>query len=211
MSIELQKVVGVKVLKKEVYRSKDVAEILHVTPRTVQIWADSGVLKSWKTPGGHRRFYRQDIEEAAAILQKGESLRVNDWAANKGSAGIARLLVIEDDPALLKLYRIVMEQWDLPIKLDFASDGYEGMLKIGRDKPDILILDLCLPSIDGFRIIETLLRDTSSELMELIIISGLSYQEVEKKLNNVNDYTLMSKPVDFIKLEKKISQLSSGL
>jgi len=200
----------VTVLKKEVYRSKEVAEILHVTSRTVQLWADSGILKSWKTSGGHRRFYRHDIEEAAAILQKSETSKINAAFADKDSTGVVRVLVIEDDPPLLKLYRIVMEQWDLPITLDFASDGYEGMLKIGRDKPSILILDLCLPSVDGFRIVETLSRDASSELTKLIIISGLSNQEIEEKLNSTHDYTLMSKPIDFIELEKMVAQTCSG-
>jgi CheY-like chemotaxis protein len=57
---------------------------------------------------------------------------------------------------LQKLYQMTIESWKLPINLRIVSDGFEGLLLVGQQTPDILIADLMMPGMDGFEMIRRL-------------------------------------------------------
>ena len=61
------------------FTSKEAAGMLGVTTRTIQLWSESGVLKAWKTAGGHRRFNQIDIEKVMSQLTQ----EVNEIADEK--------------------------------------------------------------------------------------------------------------------------------
>lgn len=187
----------------ETCTTKDAARILGVTPRTIQLWSESGVLDYWKTPGGHRRYDLKKIEAMSAnnlVSARTSSNRKKEMELESR----CKILVIEDDALLLNLYNINISSWDLPIDLELSQDGYDGLLKIGSFSPDILILDLTLPSVDGFQIIGTLLKNKLLSRMKLFIVSGLSESEIANNLGNLKDISVMHKPVDFQTLRKQI-------
>lgn len=103
--------------------TKEAARLLDVTPRTIQLWSEAGVLNPWKTPGVHRRFSVADVKE---LQQQHQKLSKKDVETRD-----LRLLVIEDEPDLLNLYRFYISSWELPIELQTASDGYKGLIEIG--------------------------------------------------------------------------------
>lgn len=192
---------------KQTCTTKDAANILGVTPRTIQLWSDAGVLDYWKTPGGHRRYDREVIE-AFTVNKDLTKEFVNPQDEN------CRVLVIEDDGLLLNLYNININSWGLPIDLELSQDGYDGLLKIGLFKPDVLILDLSLPSVDGFQIIGTLLKNKLLLTMQLIVVTGLSKTEINHNLGQLQDIQIMKKPVDFTTIrsiiETKLLQTSKA-
>ncbi|AFJ01251.1 Excisionase/Xis, DNA-binding protein [Methylophaga frappieri] len=185
----------------DIYTTKDTAQVLGVTPRTIQLWCESGVLESWKTPGGHRRFDRQVVEAFAKdrqITKKSVDAEVIEDSES------CRVLIIEDDPMLLNLYNMNINSWELPIKLALSQDGYDGLVKIGLIQPHILILDLSLPSVDGFQIIATLLKNNLLSSMRVIVVSGLAKADIDQNIENIKNIRHLQKPVDFKIIREEI-------
>ena len=75
--------------------------------------------------------------------------------------------VVEDDSVLLKLYKTVVAAWNLPVDLITAGNGVEGLIRVGRDTPDLMITDLSMPGMDGFELIRSLATSSFREGMEI--------------------------------------------
>ena len=178
--------------------SKQAASMLEVTTRTIQLWSESGILKAWKTAGGHRRFNLEEIEAFKAQLKKD----TNDSADQR----LTRVLVIEDEPDLIMLYKMTIEGWDLPIILKTATDGFEGLIQIGSWKPDIVITDIQMPNVNGIHMLKALSKLESFNDMVIMAVSGLSKAEIEKKGGLPEGIPIFTKPIPFDEIENIINQ-----
>ena len=178
--------------------SKQAASMLEVTTRTIQLWSESGILKAWKTAGGHRRFNLEEIEAFKAQLKKD----TNDSADQR----LTRVLVIEDEPDLIMLYKMTIEGWGLPIILKTATDGFEGLIQIGSWKPDIVITDIQMPNVNGIHMLKALSKLESFNDMVIMAVSGLSKTEIEKKGGLPEGIPIFTKPIPFDEIENIINQ-----
>ncbi len=178
--------------------SKQAASMLEVTTRTIQLWSESGILKAWKTAGGHRRFNLEEIEAFKAQLKKD----TNDSADQR----LTRVLVIEDEPDLIMLYKMTIEGWGLPIILKTATDGFEGLIQIGSWKPDIVITDIQMPNVNGIHMLKALSKLESFNDMVIMAVSGLSKAEIEKKGGLPEGIPIFTKPIPFDEIENIINQ-----
>lgn len=156
---------------------------------TVQNMVESGALEAWKTSGGHRRIPVASIEKLLAR-------RRNLTPGTQDSGAPLDILIAEDDPTLQLLYQLTMESWDLPIKLRIVGNGFEGLLQVGQQVPDILIADLMMPGMDGFEMIRNLRANPSLSRMDIIVVSAIDREEIAKK-GLPSDVTVMSKPIPF--------------
>src|SRR5205823_2823253 len=128
---------------------------------------ESGVLQAWKTAGGHRRIALASVNR----LVDQRSHAIQPPPAHDGAASAERkVLLVDDDSTLLRLYELEMGGWDLPLDLMKANNGFEALIKIGEAKPDLLISDLSMPGMDGFRMIRTLRADQAYGNMAIIVI-----------------------------------------
>jgi len=92
-----------------------------------------------------------------------------------------RILLIEDDAFLIDVYttKLKTEGFDIEV----AVDGKEGLRKIKKLKPDLLLLDIVLPNIDGWGILEEIKKTESLKDLKVIVLSNLAQKEdVEKGL-----------------------------
>ncbi len=156
---------------------------------TVQNMVESGALEAWKTSGGHRRIPVASIEKLLAR-------RRNLTPGTQDSGAPLDILIAEDDPTLQLLYQLTMESWDLPIKLRIVGNGFEGLLQVGQQVPDILIADLMMPGMDGFEMIRNLRANPSLARMDVIVVSAIEREEIAKK-GLPSDVTVMGKPIPF--------------
>ena len=185
-------------LKKEVYSSRETAQILGVSLRTIQLWVESGILDAWKTAGGHRRIVKASVErflnqQYAAIE---ESQRETSLS----------IVIIEDDQFQLELYRMKLKEWPLPLQVSIASDGIEGLLLIGQKTPDLVIADLSLPGIDGVRMVQSLLTTSTQVSPKVIVMSSLSDHAIESLGGIPEEVPFLRKPVDFTQLEALVAE-----
>ena len=143
-------------LKRDFLSTREAATRLGVALSTVQLWVETGVLPAWKTPGGHRRIPADVIDSIQA--------RQRSVLSSTPTPELFRALVVEDDPVQRELYSRQFSEWNLPIQLLMAEDGFEGLVLIGRHSPDLVITDLAMPEMDGFKMIRRLKTQSAREL-----------------------------------------------
>ena len=192
----------------DVLSTREAAERLGVALRTVQLWVESGVLPAWKTAGGHRRISRVAVEkliaERHAAIQGGGPALVS--AADAGDQRL-NLLVVEDEPELLRLFTMVIAQWDLPIDVTTACDGFEALLRIGHHCPDLLLTDLNMPGMDGFRMIAAL-RSQGQDFsaLDIIVVTALGADDIARRGGLPAGVEVFNKPVPFDALEALVRE-----
>lgn len=156
---------------------------------TVQNMVESGALEAWKTSGGHRRIPVASIDKLLAR-------RRNLTPGTQDTGAPIDILIAEDDPTLQLLYQLTMEGWDLPIKLRIVANGFDGLLQVGQQVPDILIADLMMPGMDGFEMIRNLRANPTLARMDIIVVSAIEREEIAQK-GLPPDVTVFGKPIPF--------------
>ena len=176
--------------------TRQAAELLGVSVRTVQLWVESGVLVAWKTPGGHRRVARDSVMQLMRVPQdpspEPESLDPADTFT---------VLIVEDDANLRRLYELTIAGWNLPIQLRICENGFEGLVEVGRLLPKVIITDLNMPNMDGFAMLRSLAEGATSELL---VVSGLTDAEISSRGGLPDGVTRFKKPVPFADLRSRI-------
>jgi len=116
-----------------------------------------------------------------------------------------KILVVDDEPQLVELLKIRLEANDYEVLV--ASDGQEGLKMARNKKPDLIILDLMLPKIDGFTVCRMLKFDEKYKNIPIIMFTARA-QETDKKLGReVGADEYITKPFDPQVLLKKIEDL----
>ena len=93
-----------------------------------------------------------------------------------------KILIVEDDKFLREL--IVKKMSNEGYEVVEAADGEQGLQKIKEDKPDLILLDLILPGIDGFEVLAQKKEDPFIAAIPVIVLSNLGQKEdVDKGLN----------------------------
>ena len=169
--------------------TREAALLLGVSLRTVQLWVESGALKAWKTEGGHRRIPRS----AVAKLLKQHRSDIEEESPSRE----LKILVVEDEPELLEVYQVYINSWKLNCQLFTASDGYEGLLQIGEIKPDLIISDLMMPDMDGFRMIRSIKSHKETKGTQVIVVTSLNDEEIESEGGLPADVLVLKKPIPF--------------
>lgn len=184
----------------EVYcTTREAADMLHVSLRTVQLWVEAGVLRAWKTDGGHRRLPLSSVKELIQErMGKGNIAPAPVVESTRESFSV---LVLEDDEDMLKLYRLTMSAWQMPIQLTFVSSVFEALVVIGRCPPDLLITDLRISGVDGFEIIKLLRNDPVLRSLNIVAVTGMSAEEIEERGGLSSEITVFTKPVSFDQLQ----------
>jgi DNA-binding response OmpR family regulator len=116
-----------------------------------------------------------------------------------------RILIVEDDPSVLRATSYILEKEGYDVIT--AQNGLEGLKKAREDNPDLLILDVMLPGIDGFEICHNLRGEPETADLPILMFSAKG-QESDKATGmkmGANDY--LTKPVDRIVLLDKVAEL----
>ena len=132
--------------------------------------------------------------QAVDESQSGKSLE------QKKQSDELTVLVVEDEPALRRLYEIKLRGWQLPITVISADDGYEALILIGKNKPDLLITDLHMPGMDGFRMINTICSMSELSDVEIVVVSGLDAAEIARRGDIPKGIPILPKPIPFDRL-----------
>ena len=184
--------------------TREAARLLGVSLRTVQLWVESGVLQAWKTAGGHRRVKLKSLEKLLAQQQQGrEQENVPTRSSSHGPDSPLKTLIVDDDESMLKLFELEMSGWDIPLHILTASNGFEGLIRIGETKPDLLISDMSMPGMDGARMIRTLRSDPQFQQMAIIVVTGLDVASVHA-MGIPHDIPVFPKPVPFPLLSQAV-------
>ena len=181
--------------------TREAAELLNVSLRTAQLWVEKGLLEAWKTSGGHRRISRQSIERLLADTSTLPAEAPPVIAAPVPVVNAAlQILVVEDDLSLRRLYKIKIAHWAMQTNVSTADDGYEALIRIGHAMPDLMIADLKMDGMDGFRMLNAICSMPSLSGMAIIVVSGLDPQEIADRGGVPDGIPVLPKPIPFDQL-----------
>ena len=183
----------------EVCSTREAADRLRVSLRTVQLWSEAGVLRAWKTPGGHRRILLSSVDEL--IRKRGGEL------ARRGEDGRYQVLIVEDEPDFRRLFELHLGSWGLPIELHSVPSGFDALVRIGASRPDLLITDLRMPGIDGFEMIRSLQASEAISDLEVIVVTALTAHTIAERGGLPEPITVLHKPLRFEELRHRLQQL----
>ena len=180
---------------KTIYTTHEVSRLLHVNPRSVINWIEQSLLQSYRTPGGHRRIRHDDL---MAFLRKHQIPTPASLVADKFS-----ILIVDDDQEIIDLLKAYLER-QAPYEIAAAADGITALIEVGRVKPDLLILDIMIPGVDGVEVCRRIKADSSNKTA-IIAISGTT--ERESQVLEAGADAFMLKPIDMDTLHAEARRL----
>jgi len=150
----------------------EAARLLGMSVRSVQLMVDRGELQAWKTPGGHRRIARSSLEQLRATAGRPFTPPGLASAAPRTTAP-PRVLLIDDSIHFQKLVSLLMRQRFPEVELHLADDGIAGLALYGQLRPQVLIVDILLPGIDGATLITSLRSHAQFAHSHLAVVTSL--------------------------------------
>lgn len=180
---------------KTIYTTHEVSRLLHVNPRSVINWIEQNLLPSYRTPGGHRRIRHDDL---LAFLRKHQI--PTPASLVDGKFGV---LIVDDQTEIVDVLRTFLQRQG-GYEIASASDGITALIEVGRLKPDLLILDIMIPGVDGIEVCRRIKADSSNKTA-IIAVSGNA--EKEKKILQAGADAFMLKPIDLDKLQAEARRL----
>lgn len=156
-----------------------------VSPVTVRQWAQKGWIKAETTAGGHRRFLLPEVERFAR--ERGLSLQ---FPGNQNMS----ILIVDDNVELAKYLAELLQNIDQPIDIELASDGFEAGRKVESFNPDIVLLDLMMPGLDGFEVCKRLKAETSTQSIRIIAMTGFYSNENVARIIQAGAEICLAKP-----------------
>lgn len=165
------------------------AKILNLSVGTIQNLVESNSLKAWKTQGGHRRISLQSIQE----YQYANNLETTIWYSNDSKL---RVLVVEDDENTRLMYQAYFDRWALPLDVTMYASAMEALLDMPAMQPQVLLTDLNMPEMDGFKFLKTLREHKLFAALPIIVMTGLSPEQIQQKGGLPIEVQILQKPID---------------
>lgn len=159
----------------------EVAELLMVAPSTVRHWSSEGKIHSLVTPGGHRRFLRSEIDRFSR--ENGLTLlppNTETPESETPDSETLRILVIDDDQDVTQFLTKAFKLVDGPVTVQVANNGFDAGRIVNHFRPQVVLLDLMMPGIDGFEVCRTIKQDPAISDTRIVAMTGFYDQ------NNVN-------------------------
>jgi excisionase family DNA binding protein len=170
------------------------ATYLGVAQSTLRKWSDDGRLTAFYTPGGHRRFR---LDELRTFVESSRP------AAAAARAAGPLVLIVDDDARLREFLRVNLEHAGYAV--GEAANGPEALAAIADDRPDLVLLDVVMPGIDGWQILQRLEERHGS--IPVIMFSGQIDEQAAAAAAEGGARGFVGKPFDPQELLARARQL----
>lgn len=184
-----------RVASTEYLTTFNVAKLLGVTPPTVVNWIDAGILHAHRTPGGHRRVAAKDLIVFARA--HAYPLPVGFGVEDKPR----RILVVDDQREFTSVvveYLHTSGAWITEV----ADSGFAAGLAVAQFKPDIILLDIRMPDVNGFEVLARLKADEATRHIPVVACTGDKDPGLVAQVRASEFVALVEKPVRLKRLEE---------
>lgn len=194
--------------KERVFSAHEVANICGVVNQTAINWIDKGHLEAYTTPGGQYRVYADVL---AKFLQK-QGIRLPEELKQvlAEQARIEQVLVVDDDADFNNLVRQFLSKRYPDFTVNQAFDGYDAGRAISQFKPDVVILDINLPGVDGYKLCRAIKADENLSRPIVVVISGVEDPDNEARAIDAGADAYVRKPIEMESLPQLIEQLAEN-
>ncbi len=170
---------------KTVFTTGEAAKICKVSQQTIIRCFDNGTLKGFRVPGS--RFRRIPRDQLYAFMKE------NGIPTDALESGQRKILIVDDDEELVELMVDVFKT-DGRFEIKTANNGFDAGMLVKEFLPDLVVLDVMLPDINGKEVCQRVRSDSTMESVKIICISGMVEQDKIADLMAAGANDFMNKP-----------------
>ncbi len=175
---------------KPVFTTFEAAKLCHVSPLSIINWVNAGRLSAFRTPGGHRRIRREDLVR----FMRENGMPLPD-ELREGS-GRPRVLVVDDEGSIRETLAEHLGSRPRGYEVLTAANGFEAGRMVATWRPDLVLLDLRMPGLDGFQVCRTIKADPDTSSTVVIAMTGYYTPETETRILECGALRCFAKPVE---------------
>ncbi|MDX2039382.1 MAG: response regulator [Isosphaeraceae bacterium] len=183
---------------KTVYTTGEAAKICKVSQQTIIRCFDSGQLRGFRVPGS--RFRRIPREALYRFMKE------NNIPTDALESGRRRILIVDDDQAVVDLIADVLSN-DARFETRVVNNGFGAGMQAKEYHPDLIVLDVMLPDINGQAVCELIRNDPTMSDIKIICISGMIEEDKIEELKSSGADDFLNKPLDIDELLRRICRL----
>ena len=169
------------------------AKYLGVAQSTIRKWSDVGRVPAFYTPGGHRRFRRADLD---AFLDRS--------GPGKPARG-PLVLVVDDNPQVREVVRVNLEMEGYTVRE--AANAEEGLAAVEDDLPDLILLDVMMPQVDGWEMLRRVQERHGAGSVPVVMFSGQLESVAAREAAERGARAFVGKPFDLRALIEQTKQI----
>lgn len=169
------------------------ARFLGVAQSTIRKWSDQGRVPAFYTPGGHRRYRRSDLQ--IFVERSGP--------AGKSKSG-PLVLLVDDDKKVRELVRVNLEFEGYVVREAGSAD--EGLAAIAEAKPDLILLDVMMPHVDGWEMLRRVQERYGAGEIPVVMFSGKVDEQAQALAASSGAQGFVGKPFDLQQLIDQTKQ-----
>jgi excisionase family DNA binding protein len=174
----------------------EAARYLGVAQSTIRKWSDTGRVRAFYTPGRHRRYRREDLD---AFLES---------SGGPGGTEGPLVLIVDDDEQVREYVRINLEAEGYNVRE--AGNAEEGLQVLEDSQPDLVLLDVMMPQVDGWEMLQRLHERHGEDAVPVVMFSGKADAASADEVAERGAQGFIGKPFDPSQLIEKTKQLLSS-
>ena len=183
---------------KTVFTTGEAAKICKVSQQTIIRCFDSGQLKGFRVPGSRFRRIPRDV------LYR--FMKENGIPTDALESGKRKAVVVDDDVELVELICDALEN-DGRFEIRTANNGFDAGMIVKEYRPDVIILDVMLPDINGKEVCQRIRSDSTLDDVKVVCISGMVEADKIDELKDAGANDFIQKPFEVEHLIEAICRL----
>ncbi len=171
--------------------SWEVGDLLQVNPSSINKWVKDGRIPAFRTPGGHRRIRVSDLVQFLDTHKMPIPKALTTRAAER-----RRVLVVDDNERYLRSLSRLLKSHEERLEVRLVNNGIDALVLVGSFRPDVIVLDVFMPGVDGIDVCRRLKERNDTAFMDVIVTSGSLTDEIERRALAAGARRCFSKPFD---------------
>ncbi|MDA3963182.1 MAG: response regulator [Planctomycetota bacterium] len=165
-----------------------IAKLCHVSRTTVYRWIINGHLKAYTLPSGHFRVKPDDLSSFCQSfgIPDPKLAAAEEAPPPAPSPAKLRVLIADDHPDMVLVLRKVVERYLPDAEIHEAVNGVDTCIAVGTIEPQLVLLDIMMPGMDGFAVLQELLRRPELNDSRVLVVSA--YEPFDRVLELERQY-----------------------
>lgn len=196
--------------REDLLKISEMAQKADVLVSTIRYYTDIGLLKAaMTTEGGHRLYEEAPTMERLTKIKKmvAKGLTLPEIQSQiEQEVTTKKILVVDDEPEIVEFIKDLLKD-TIPHQFEAVSDGFSAGRLVHVFAPDLVILDLLLPGVDGFQVCKMIRQDPETKATKILAVTGYDSAEIRSKIidSGADDY--LGKPLEYQQTLEKIANL----
>lgn len=188
---------------KEVFTTTEASRICHISKQKIVNLFDDGKIDGFRIPGSKGSKARARRIPRRALLK---FMKENGIPTDALEDTRKRILIVDDDPSSIELL-CAMFEGDAHLEIETAATGSDAAVRAGTFKPDLILLDIMLPDLDGDEVFRSIRKTGELENTMIVVVTALSDPARKQKMLAAGAHGYITKPINVAELKRQVKSL----